>query len=257
MRIGWATLALALLALGACQTTQSSTPSTASGLPEVTIAGVTPDRVKAELVNVMINRNFRVVKDTPLQLALDAPVTNILASVLLGSQYDSQPVERASFTLIQQGGATRVVADLAIITNPGSAFEMRTTINGGTESAAVQLALDDVRVNMDPNSFASKAKAKGIILGVHPLPVQAAKQQKIDTQSTAGLYVTGVDAGSPAAAAGVAVGDVIIAVDGKTTNSTEELAQALYAVPVAGTARLTIERAGKPTDVKVQFKKAK
>jgi len=71
----------------------------------------------------MVNGGFRITKDTSYELTFDKPVENIAVAVLMGSKYDSQPNARVSYTFAQVNDTTRVVADVAIITNPGSAFE--------------------------------------------------------------------------------------------------------------------------------------
>lgn len=111
------------LAVAGCQTVAHDTPS---GRAEVTIAAAAPDKVKSALVNIMINANGRITKDTP------------------SSNY-AQPIERISFTLAQVGDATRVVADISFIANPGSAFEQRTAVNNNSDSAKIQEMLDRLK----------------------------------------------------------------------------------------------------------------
>lgn len=70
--------------------------STASGRPEVTIHHAAPDRVKAALVSGMMNRGYRITRDTQFEIAFDRPVENLLAAALLGSSYDAQPNARVA-----------------------------------------------------------------------------------------------------------------------------------------------------------------
>jgi hypothetical protein len=123
---------------------------TASGHPEVTVQNVAADKVKAALVNKMLNKGYRITRDTQFELAYDKPVENVMASVLLGSKYDSQPNARVAYSIAQVGKDVRVVADLAVITNPGSAFERRTDLNRGVESPKVQTFLDDMASEVRP-----------------------------------------------------------------------------------------------------------
>ena len=67
-----------------------------------------------------------------------------------------------------------------------------------------------------------------------------------------GAYVGGVSPGSPAEAAGLKSGDVIIAVGEKTVRSAEDLAQALADVG-AGSVKLSVARGKTLRDVIVQF----
>jgi hypothetical protein len=43
----------------------------------------------------------------------------------------------------------RVVADIAVITNPGSAFEQRTKMNHGRESANLQATLNAIKARLE------------------------------------------------------------------------------------------------------------
>lgn len=99
---------------------------TPSGKVEATISGASPDDVKAALINEMLNRGYSITNDTSYMISFDRPVDNVFAAALLGSNYDSTPNARISYMLAKVGDATRVVADLAMITNPGSLFERRT-----------------------------------------------------------------------------------------------------------------------------------
>jgi hypothetical protein len=145
--------AFAAIAVGACAT--PVTHQTASGKVEVTVTGA-QEPVKAELVNVMVNRGYTINRDSPFQIVFEKPIMNGLAAALLGSRYNSTPDARVSFTITQNGQATRIVGDLAVITNPGSGFEMRTDFNNSQDSAQIQLMLDGIRDHF-PTQIASPA----------------------------------------------------------------------------------------------------
>ena len=44
---------------------------------------------------------------------------------------------------------TRVVADIAIITNPGSGFKPRTEMNGSQDSVQIQAMLDQIKATLE------------------------------------------------------------------------------------------------------------
>ena len=69
----------------------------------------------------------------------------------------------------------------------------------------------------------------------------------------AGAMVMGVDAGGPAAAAGVRQGDVITAWDGRPVEGVQALLRALGPDSVCTTAALTVRRAGQPLGVAVRI----
>lgn len=138
---------VAALGLAGCATPVQH--QTASGKPEILVAGATPETVKPAVVNRMVSAGYRITKDTPYELAFDRPVENVAAAVLLGSKYDSTPNARVSYTIAGTGTGTRVVADLAVITNPGSAFERRTDFNGSQDTVKIQGVLDQVRGDLE------------------------------------------------------------------------------------------------------------
>jgi hypothetical protein len=142
-------LAMAWLC-GACAApTHLDTPS---GHAEVTISRVAPDRVKAALVNKMIDRGYRLTKDTQFELTFDKPADSALAIFLLSSERGGTPNMRVDYSIAQAGDDVRVVADLTIITNPGSPYEKRIDINGAAKedapAHAVQAMLDNLRTEL-------------------------------------------------------------------------------------------------------------
>jgi len=71
------------------------------------------------------------------------------------------------------------------------------------------------------------------------------------TGPAAGLVVTGLSARSPAAEAGLRVGDRILSLDGHAITSREEFSRTVDEAPIGQEFRLTIERAGKRQEVAV------
>lgn len=68
-----------------------------------------------------------------------------------------------------------------------------------------------------------------------------------------GAYIGGVNRGSPAEAAGLGVGDVIIAVAGREVSSVDDLASALAASPGETGVTLTVARGKTRREVVVRF----
>jgi hypothetical protein len=147
-------LGLAVLALVGCAAPAAM--DTPSGKAEVTIEGVSPEQVKPLLVNEMLNRKYTISHDSPYLLGFDKPTDSILVSALVGTGYDSTPNVRVSYTLAQIGHETRVIADLAVIGNPGSAFEQRHDLNGGVDTPKYQAVLDRIKTELE-------AKAPGVM----------------------------------------------------------------------------------------------
>ena len=135
-------IAFALLAGCAATPVQHYTPS---AKPEVTINTTEVSVVKASLISTMLNLGFDLKKDTNYQLVFERPITDILTAALFGSQYDRTPNARITYTLAASPKSVRVIVDLAVITNPGSAFERRTPANHYREALEYQGILDNLR----------------------------------------------------------------------------------------------------------------
>ena len=65
----------------------------------------------------------------------------------------------------------------------------------------------------------------------------------------AGLYITAVDAGSPARQAGIQEGDLLLTMDGETVSSMDTLNRLLYSHQVGDSVTLTIYRSGTQSSV--------
>jgi hypothetical protein len=150
MRSLFVVLALASCGLGAC--TAPTHLDTPSGHPEATISRTTPNKVKAALVHNMKDKGFQITKDKQFELAFDRPLDSKLAEALLGSKANGTPNLRITYSIAQVGDDVRVIADLAAITNPGSASEQSTDMNGAAKGAPVhdvQSFLDDLRTELN------------------------------------------------------------------------------------------------------------
>jgi S1-C subfamily serine protease len=68
---------------------------------------------------------------------------------------------------------------------------------------------------------------------------------------TAGLVVVNLEPDGPAAQGGLLIGDIVIAVDGKSVSDTEDVQAALGALRVGSRAGVSLVRAGARTDVEL------
>ena len=91
----------------------------------------------------MINKGYSLTSDTGFQLVFQAPAEG-LGAILLSSQYDSTVMVRMGYSIAPQERGTRVVVNIAAVTNPGSAFERLTPMNGSKDSVHVQEWLNDI-----------------------------------------------------------------------------------------------------------------
>lgn len=122
---------------------------TPSGRPEVTIRGNLAKPVQGEITNAMLNRGYNVKSSAETLLVFERPIDNAMACVLLGSQYDSTPAARVTYSIVESMDTTRVVASFAAVTNPGSAFERVTPLNNNPDTAEYQALLNDIKARLE------------------------------------------------------------------------------------------------------------
>ena len=90
-------------------------------------------------------------------------------------------------------------------------------------------------------------------LGVSSTTIQLPERQRAGRSQTHGLLVNGVVEGSPAEGAGLLVGDVIVALDGKVVEEAESLVTLLRADRAADASALTIIRGGEVREIAVKI----
>lgn len=122
---------------------------TPSGRPEVTITGRVGEQIVARITNRMLDSGYNVKMATKTLMVFEKPIDNVLAAALLGSHYDHTPAARVTYTIIETEGYTRIVASLAAITNPGSAFERVTPMNDSKDSVRVQQFLAALKSSLE------------------------------------------------------------------------------------------------------------
>lgn len=88
-------------------------------------------------------------------------------------------------------------------------------------------------------------------LGIAGQPVALSESQKTAHGREHGLLVVGVTSGSPAAAAGILVGDIVLDFDGHAVHSPEELLDLLLGDRVGRAVTVRVIRGGAPADVTV------
>ena len=87
--------------------------------------------------------------------------------------------------------------------------------------------------------------------GRHHVEVTASLAQELALPVSAGALLTGVEPGSPAAAVGLAAGDIVVGVNGRAIDSSHPLVNLLKPLPPVGSAELLIVRDGREIVVTV------
>lgn len=201
--------------------------------------------------------------------ALDRPVVTTQEDTGEGSQQGGSGVPDALGNLLGQNRTTTtetytnaIQVDAAI--NPGNSggplFDETGAVIGITSSIATMSSSDQSGGSIGigfsiPSNLTSKVAdqliATGTATHAYLGVATATGGASANGVTRAGAEVGSVEAGSPAEAAGVKEGDVIVAIDGKPTSQAAALTGFVRQYSAGDTVTLTIIRAGAETEVKV------
>jgi hypothetical protein len=121
-----------------------------SGHPEITVSGSQGAAMKGQITAQMFDRGFTIVSDNPSLIVFEKVSDNLGAMFLFGTAASGPPHIRVSFSIAEYGGNTRIVADLAAISNAGTAFERRNDLNFGQDAAEAQSLLSTAAARAAP-----------------------------------------------------------------------------------------------------------
>lgn len=134
-----------------CLTGCAAPLKTASGRPEVVIENVSRRQVFDFAVAEGSRNGFEIRDVSEYHLVMGKrDQKNIGAAMLFGSQYDTIPEIRLTFTAVEQPSGVMLRANGSVITNPGSAFERQTDLSTGTGAHELQAMLERIRNNFNP-----------------------------------------------------------------------------------------------------------
>lgn len=133
------------MSVSGCQTIKHDTPS---GKPEVSVRASTKD-VKMAFVGTLVNLGYSVKRDSDFQIVLEHPVENVMANILMGSEYDPTVEARVTATFLEMNGSTRLIAELGIVRNGGSAFEQVDNFTNSRDSQGIQNVMNDIKSGLE------------------------------------------------------------------------------------------------------------
>ena len=128
----------------------------------------------------------------------------------------------------------------AVIDSSGKALGIATSALSRIAGVAIPAAT----INRVLDEILTRGRVRRGYLGVGLQPVELPDHQK-------GLIVLSVEAGGPAAQAGVLVGDIFVALGGKTVADTDDVQLALETVGVGQTIQAGLLRGGDPTRIAI------
>jgi len=170
--------------------------NTPTGKPEVIIPEASKSEIADQITNAMLSWNFQLQKRDENILVFSKRDQRLGPSLLFGSKYDRTPEWRFIYNIVNHPEGIRVIANIATITNPGSAFERKTDLSRGSkDSENVYLLLTQIRENFN---------CRKIVKGRGKIGVGLRK-----------YTIISLSEGGPAENAGLQKGDVILKIDGE------------------------------------------
>lgn len=106
-----------------------------------------------------------------------------------------------------------------------------------------------VVANAQPLRLEQVANVSGGYLGVMPTDVNSDRAKALKLPEEAGVEVTQLDPGGPAAAAGLKIGDVVMQYNGQRVEGNEQFSRLVRETPIGREVRLQIYRNGSPQTV--------
>lgn len=172
--------------------------NTPTGKPEVIIPDASKSEIADQITNAMLSWDFQLQKRDENILVFAKRDQRLGTSLLFGSRYDSTPEWRFIYNIVDHSEGIRVIANIAAITNPGSAFERVTDLSRGSkDSENVYALLTQIREGFSSREITKNRGKIGVGL------------QK--------YTIVSVSQGGPAEKAGLQKGDVIMKIDGEPT----------------------------------------
>jgi len=231
---------LACMCVSSAAVAGSPMVATPSGLPEAVFSATNLSDAAGKVAGKCMDRGWQVIAQTSNQVTCQIPFSGFkqaLAGALLGNAYSTPPNIYAAFSLAQIGADTRAQARAWMETQ--MAF-----------GQVRQMQYTDNKTKINLMTFLVEAGGglpNGTVFNVAWIGVSG---HKADTSV---MNVTHVFANSPAAQAGVQIGDQITAVDGKSFKNNDDLEKRL--AKVSGTTfPITIVRNGQTMTLTLQHR---
>jgi S1-C subfamily serine protease len=120
-------------------------------------------------------------------------------------------------------------------------------------AVAIGFAIPAATAESVANQLLDTGRVQHAFIGIQPAQVTPQLAQELGLRETSGILVYGVSPGGPAAEARVQPGDILVAIDGKSLATVEDLFASLREKRPGQTVRLTLTRGGNRENVDVQL----
>ncbi len=140
----------------------------------------------------------------------------------------------------------------ALVDTTGALMGINTAIysrSGGSMGIGFAIPVSTAKQVLD--SIVKEGQVTRGWIGVEPQELNAELMETFNVKTKDGVIITGVLQNGPAGQAGVRPGDVITAVNGKAVGNVSELLSAVAALKPGVAAPLSVQRAGKTSDISV------
>ena len=222
--------------------------SATSALPTIAVADSSTVRVGEPVValGAPLGLSSSVSAGIVSALGRDVPVPgdNGSTATLTGAiQTDASINPGNSGGALVNCSGQLIGVNTAIATVPNSAGE------SGGGSVGIGFAIPSTSALKEADRMIAGGSSSEPYFGASVAPIPAAVAERFGVKD--GLYVDAVDAAGPAAAAGLRVGDIITALDGKAATTGESLVGAVSNHSVGGSLSVKYLRSGKAATVTV------
>ena len=137
----------------------------------------------------------------------------------------------------------------ALATAAGEVIGMNSS--GLSRAAAMTIPMTTVARVADQLLRTGRVRRGYIGLGLQPVRLPSALEARLDPRRDVGLIIVSVDEGGPAAAAGVQLGDVVVAFDRQPVTDPGDMLAQLAGDRVGSTASLQLARAGELREIAI------
>jgi len=145
-----------------------------------------------------------------------------------------------------------------LLDRDGKVIGVNTAIIRGAQGLGFAIPIETAQ--RIAKQIVEKGSVSRAYLGIQMLTLNPTVRQEINENSDLnirvtedrGVLVTGVIPQSPAAAAGIQVGDTIVAIDGQAVTTADAIQQIVEVRAIGETLRLEVKRNGRPVAVSVQ-----
>jgi putative serine protease PepD len=134
-----------------------------------------------------------------------------------------------------------------LVNAAGQVVGVNTAILADAQNIGFALEIDSIRELIDDIQAGREAQKERAVLGVATVDVSRLDESVVEQHSItsdAGAFVQTVNAGSGAEVAGIAEGDVIVAVDGRRVRNATDVGQAVRSHDPGDSIEIVVEREG-------------